>query len=338
MAVSTAGGVIDRALVALLADGRVHSGERLAGALGVSRAAVWKGVGRLRRDGIEIDAQARRGYRLPTALELFERQSIEAQLARQRRGLLRNLEVRFAVDSTNTLLLQRDPPPFGRADACLCELQREGRGRRGRRWIAPFGQGIALSLAWQFRGMPRDLPAMSLASGIAVVRALGRLGARGVGLKWPNDIWLNDAKLGGILIDLRAEAEGPVYAVIGIGLNLQLAPAARAEIAATGVKVAAVADACVSTPSRNAAAGALLDELLGVLVDYERTGFAPYRDEWSALDALAGRRAVVFTGAERIPGTARGIDSDGALLLDVGGHVRRFLSGDVSLRPEGGAT
>ncbi len=335
MAVPVTAGLSDRGLVALLADGQVHSGERLARSLGVSRAAVWKGIERLRADGIEIEALPTRGYQLPMALELLEDRLILAGLRPQHRDSLHTLEVRFEVDSTNTLLLQREPPPVGSAEVCYCERQSAGRGRRGRRWIAPFGQGIAMSVGWQFRGMPRDLPALGLVSGVAVARALAKIGARGIGLKWPNDIWLDAGKVGGILIDLRAEADGPVYVVIGIGLNMLLTAAARDGIQAAGTRAAAVADACASRPSRNATAAAVLDELIAVLTDYERTGFAPYRDEWAGLDVLAGRAAIVFTGAETIEGVARGIDRDGALQLDVEGRVHKFLSGDVSLRPLG---
>ena len=335
MAIPAADGLSSRALVARLADGRIQSGERLARALGVSRTAVWKGVERLRGSGIVVEALPRRGYRLSAAVELLEQSLLEAAMEPQRRRWLRSVEIPFEVESTNSRLLAREAPPFGAGDACLCELQRAGRGRRGRSWIAPFGAGIALSVGWHYREMPRDLPALSLAVGVAVVRALGRAGAHGIGLKWPNDIWLNDAKVGGILIDLRAEADGPAFVVVGIGINMTLSAAMRAAIADSGVAAAAVADACDVAPSRNRTVGLILDELLQTLVEFEREGFAPYRLPWAALDVLDGRRAVVSAGEQRIAGTARGIDGDGALRLDVGGNLRRFLSGEVSLRPEG---
>jgi hypothetical protein len=119
------------------------------------------------------------------------------------------LEIVFEVDSTNSRLLAASPPPYGAAHVCICELQSAGRGRRGRRWIAPFGASVAMSLAWAFRDAARDLPALSLAVGVAVARALARVGAQGVRLKWPNDLWFEDRKIGGVLIDLRAEAGGP---------------------------------------------------------------------------------------------------------------------------------
>ncbi len=335
MAVSSAGGVIKRALVAFLADGRIHSGERLAEDLGMSRAAVWKAIQRLRADGIEVEAHARRGYCLPAPVELLDGARIRAEIGESRQRMLRTLDVLFDVDSTNARLLEREPPPQDGADVCLAEMQHAGRGRRGRSWIAPFGAGLAMSASRSFQDAPRALPALSLAVGVAVSRGLARAGARGIGLKWPNDIWFDDRKVGGILIDLRAEADGPVFVVIGIGINVVLSAAARAAIEASGVKAGAVADACAAAPSRNAIAGAVLDELLVMLSKFESEGFAPFHPAWTDLDVLRGRAAAVSIGEQRLVGTARGIDDDGALKLEIGGSVRRFVAGDVSLRPAG---
>jgi BirA family biotin operon repressor/biotin-[acetyl-CoA-carboxylase] ligase len=332
MAVSFSSRLDQPALLVLLADGRLHSGEWLAKELRVSRAAVWKGVERLRGLGVAVLALPRRGYRLPEPVEMLDRRLIEAELHPRRRAQVRGFELLFEVDSTNTRLLGSPPPPPGSADICLSELQHAGRGRRGRRWIAPFGAGLAFSVAWTFADGARTLPALSLAVGVAVSRALVRGGARGVALKWPNDIWFEDRKLGGVLIELRAEVSGPAYVVIGIGINVALPAEARREIGACGVSVAAVADACLTAPSRNAVAGAILDELLSMLEQFEREGFAAFRDAWMALDGLSGRPAQVVLADSASVGVARGVDPEGGLLLETGGQVRRFVSGEASLR------
>jgi BirA family biotin operon repressor/biotin-[acetyl-CoA-carboxylase] ligase len=332
MAVSIASRLDHPLLLVLLADGQLRSGEWLARELKVSRAAVWKGVQRLRGLGVEVQALPRRGYRLSNPVELLDARRIGSELGPQRMAQLRTLELKFEVDSTNTRLLAAAPPPLGQADACLSELQHAGRGRRGRRWIAPFGAGVALSLAWTFSDGAGALAALSLGVGVAVARALARAGAHGVTLKWPNDIWLRDRKLGGVLIELRAEASGPAHVVIGVGINVDLPAAARREIEAGGVRVAAVADACAAAPSRNLVAGAILDELLSMLGQFEREGFAAFRDAWTALDALSGRPARVLLGDTVVSGTARGVDQEGALLLDTGDRVQRFVSGEASLR------
>jgi BirA family biotin operon repressor/biotin-[acetyl-CoA-carboxylase] ligase len=135
-----------------------------------------------------------------------------------------------------------------------------------------------------------------------------------------------------VLIELKAEAGGPAHVVIGVGINVLLTAAARREIEAGGARVAAVADACAATPSRNLVAGAILDELLSMLGRFERDGFAAFREPWTALDALSGRAVRVLAGESVISGIARGVDSDGALLLETQDGVRRFVSGEASLR------
>ena len=174
MVVPAAGDLVHPALLVSLADGAVQSGEALARRLGVSRAAVWKGIERLRAQGIIVEALPRRGYRLAAPDELLEEARIRATLAPAAADGLHSLELLYEVDSTNTRLLERGPAPFGSADVAIAELQHAGRGRRGRPWIAPFGSGLALSLGWSFRETPRDLPALSLAVGVAAVRALAR--------------------------------------------------------------------------------------------------------------------------------------------------------------------
>jgi BirA family biotin operon repressor/biotin-[acetyl-CoA-carboxylase] ligase len=270
-------------------------------------------------------------------VEMLDGALIRAQLQPRHERLLHSFDVPLEIDSTNTWLLSGSPPPRGKADVCIAEAQRAGRGQRGRAWISPPGASIAMSVGWAFREARRNLPSLSLAVGVAVARALARAGARGVMLKWPNDIWFLDRKIGGILLESRAEADGPAFVVIGIGINVTLTPAARAELEAGGVRAAALADACTVLPSRNQVAGAILDELLGMLVQFEHEGFAPFMAPWAGLDALKGRASRVLLGEGSIVGRARGVDAEGALLLEVDGRLRKFVSGEVSLRLEGEA-
>ena len=270
-------------------------------------------------------------------MEMLDAVLIRAQLQAAHDGRLQSLHVPLEIDSTNSWLLSGPPPPYGRADVCIAEAQRAGRGQRGRTWISPPGASIAMSMGWAFRETLRNLPTLSLAVGVAVARALARTGARGVMLKWPNDIWFLDRKIGGILLESRAEADGPAFVVIGVGINVTLGAGARAELAAVGVRAAALADACTLLPSRNQVAGAILDELLGMLVLFEHEGFAPFLAPWAGLDALKGRPSRVLLGEGSVLGRACGVDGEGALLLEVDGQLRKFNSGEVSLRLEGGA-
>lgn len=337
MAVSLPGRVDPRALLRLLADGSARPGVRLASELGTSRGEVVGLVQRLRAAGIDIAAGGGRGYRLPAPVELLDAGRISGAMREERRRAIRRLEVLFDVDSTNTRLLELPPPPPGCANVCSSELQHAGRGRRGRPWLSPFGGSLALSLGWSFAGADAVNPTLSLAVGVAISRALRRIGVMRVRLKWPNDIWLDDRKIGGVLVELRTEAGGPAHVVIGIGLNVSLSAGQRRTIEAgdgrnAGVRIAAVSDACPEKVSRNVLAATLLEELLSMLGEFERSGFAVFREEWLALDALAGRQSRVLAGDGSVEGTARGVDRDGALLLEVGGRLERHVSGEASLR------
>ena len=266
--------------------------------------------------------------------DLLDADDIRARLPDDARARLRRLEVHESLDSTNDRLLAVENLPPGHCDACLAEFQSAGRGRRGRRWVAPFASGLCLSVGWKFCDAPADLSALSLAAGVAVLRALGRLGVTGLALKWPNDIVRGDGKLGGILIDLRGDAAGPAYAVVGVGINVRLPTPAREQLAAEGVDALDLAS-FGTPPSRNALAAALIAELSAALMEYGARGFAAFAQDWQAADALAGRSVAVLLGGGILEGRARGVGADGALLLEADGNLRRIVSGEVSVRPVG---
>ncbi len=316
---------------AQLADGRFHSGEALAEALGVSRGAVWKAVRALRDSGATVHAVPNRGYRLPQAGEPLAAEQILSRLPEGARGAVRHLQTLWQTDSTNSVLLGRPNPPFGQSDVVLAEHQSAGRGRRGRAWLAPPGGAICLSLSWSFREVPPDLGALSLAVGVCVLRALRDTGLAAQ-LKWPNDILVQRHKLGGILIELRAESAGPACVVIGIGLNAALGEPLLRQIAALGLPATDLASAGV-TVSRNVLAAALVAQVLQGLQDFERSALRPFIDEWRAADALRGAQVDVQSAAGTVHGIARGIDLHGALLIETTQGVRRFISGEVTVRP-----
>jgi BirA family biotin operon repressor/biotin-[acetyl-CoA-carboxylase] ligase len=316
-----------------LADGDFHSGEQLAQRLDVSRSAVWKAVNKLRDLGSTVHAVPNRGYRLADAGEPLDAPVIREALARGARARLRHLEVAWTVGSTNTVLLERPSPAPGETEAALAEFQSAGRGRRGRSWFAPPGGAVCLSLSWTFTQMPRDVGSLSLAIGVCVLRALERLGIAGLQLKWPNDVLLGDAKLGGILIELRAESAGPASVVIGIGLNVALGAALGAQLAAAGVAAADLGAASALLPARNAIAASLIESCIEGLLEFEQHGLRAFMEEWRRADALRGRTVTVSSGDERTRGLARGVDLTGALLIENPQGVRKFVTGEVSVRP-----
>ncbi|ROR34975.1 bifunctional biotin--[acetyl-CoA-carboxylase] ligase/biotin operon repressor BirA [Inmirania thermothiophila] len=316
------------ALLRRLADGEVHSGEALGRALGVSRAAVWKAVRGLADLGLEVEAVAGRGYRLAAPLELLDAGRITAALGPEARRRLARLEVLPEVDSTSRRLLAaaREGAPSG--TVCLAERQTAGRGRRGRSWCSPFAASLCLSVLWRCDEGPGRLGGLSLAVGAAVAGALRAAAPVAVGLKWPNDLIAGGRKLGGILVELQGEAQGPTAVVVGIGINVRMPDGAGEAIDQPWTDLAREGAA----PPRNALAAAVLDAVLPLLARFPGEGLAPWRPAWERLDALRGRRVVVHTADGPVQGVAEGVEADGALRLRTAAGLRRFHSGEVSLR------
>ena len=319
-------------LLHALADGRTHSGEELARSFGITRAAIWKQVGKLEHWGLTVVAAPGSGYRLPRRLDLLAADVVRAALDPETAARLAKLEVFTELGSTNRHLLAA-PPPVGALDVCIAEYQTAGRGRRGRRWNVPLGGGICLSAGWQFAGMPAELAALTLAVGVVVRRVLKRVAGLEIALKWPNDLVFDERKLGGILLELAAEAHGGAHVVAGIGLNVALPPELLPSLSdwprgAIDLTTALGRD----PPPRAVLAGALINELAVLFADYPQHGFAAYRSEWRAGDYLRGR-SVRLDGVAGVAGTAVGIDADGALLVETAsGERRRVVAGDVSVR------
>jgi BirA family biotin operon repressor/biotin-[acetyl-CoA-carboxylase] ligase len=321
---------------ARLADGRFHSGEELARSLAVTRSAVWKAAGSLTALGAELRAVRNRGYRLAAPTEPLDASAIKGCLARDAREHIAKLQAVWSIASTNTALLERPGLKNGASEVLLAEYQTAGRGRRGRAWLAPPGGAICLSLSWTFREVPPDLGALGLVIGVCALRALREQGVRNASLKWPNDLLVGERKLGGVLIDLRAESAGPAYVVIGIGLNVALGEQVLRRIAEAGLPAADLSDAGLGAPSRNQVAAGLIGACVRGLMEFERQGLKPFIEEWRSADALRGRpvdvKAVEGTTSR---GLARGIDVHGALMVETPQGVRRFISGDVTVRPTG---
>jgi len=321
-------------LLSLLSDGGFHSGERLAKKLRISRGGVWKLVRTLRALGVDVQSVPRQGYRLPRAVDLLDEGLFLQAMEPATREFVEHIDVLLSVDSTNRFVADASSGASERAHICLAELQTAGRGRRGRHWVAPFGAGLCMSIGWPFAEAPPAFSALSLAVGVAATKALTRLGIHGVGLKWPNDLVWQHRKLGGILIEMRGESAGPARVVIGLGINTFMPGAVRLALAEQQALL--VADlheiARDKMPSRNVLAAALVEEILSMLRVFAQSGFVPFAEEWRRLDTLADAPVRVLTSTETTFGTARGVESDGTLLVDVEGELRRFVSGEVSLR------
>ena len=322
------------ALVRRLAGGDFVSGEALGADMGISRAAIWKQLQQLQEYGLDVESVKGRGYRIPGGLDLLDKNVIIDELGPQNRACLTTLHLEPVLDSTNSWLLrQLAAGSVAAGTACLAEQQSQGRGRRGRAWISPFGRNLYCSLGWEFEQGVAALEGLSLAVGVAAVAALEKLGLAGVSLKWPNDLLWRGRKLGGVLLEISGDASGLCQVVIGVGLNVSMPELLAASIDQPWVNLAEIAGG-TGLPSRSRIAGVLLDEIILMLCQFQQQGFAPFRGRWEVCNAHAGQQVTMATPTTRISGRVLGINPQGGLRLQVGDREEIFLGGEISLRGE----
>lgn len=308
-------------LISLLADGEFHSGEQFGAALGMSRAAINKHVQTVRDWGVDVFTVPGKGYRLHASLQLLDEAAIRARLPSGR------LAVLPVIDSTNQYLIERIGT-LAPGDACVAEYQAQGRGRRGRQWISPFGNNLYLSLYWRLEQGPAAAGGLSLMVGIVMAEVLQRLGAEGVRVKWPNDLYLNDRKLAGILVEINGKAGDAAHVVIGAGINLAMREPAAGMIDQGWINLQEAGIVI----DRNALVAELTATLRQALRQFEGEEFAPFVARWQALDNFFDRPVKLLIGDREIRGIARGIDAQGALLLEQDGECHAYLGGEISLR------
>lgn len=318
-----------KAILTLLSDGHFHSGTELANVLNISRSAVWKHLNGLADLGLPHSAVSGKGYRLEKPLELLDKNKMLASVEESTRSLIRSLEVFDQISSTNTYLSQCALENAPSGSVCFAEQQTAGKGRRGRQWVSPFGSNIYMSILWRFQASPMAISGLSLAIGVAVIRALNSHYEYIFELKWPNDIYCQGKKLGGILVEVSGESEGPCAAVIGLGLNIYLPETEATEIAQQWTDLTQITGQ--QRHNRNALAATLLKQLLLIVAEFEERGITAYLDEWREYDCLKDKPATLFIGQHSYEGIVQGIDDQGLLLLaKPDGSTWAYASGEVS--------
>ena len=308
-------------LVSILADGEFHSGEQLGERLGMSRAAINKHIQTLRDWGVDVFTVPGKGYSLPEPIQLLNEEQIVAQV---QTGKVAVLPV---IDSTNQYLLDRISE-LRSGDACVAEYQQAGRGRRGRKRFSPFGANLYLSMYWRLEQGPAAAIGLSLVIGIIMAEVLQELGAENVRVKWPNDLYLGDRKLAGILVELTGKTGDAAQIVIGAGINLSMR---RAESDVINQGWVNLQEAGVVI-DRNTLAVRLINALRSALQSFEQEGLSPWLSRWKKLDNFINRPVKLIIGEREIFGISRGIDAQGALLLEQDGVIKPWMGGEISLR------
>ncbi len=318
-------------ILKLLSDGAFHSGTDLGKKLGITRAAVCKNIHRLTQAGLEVHRVTGRGYKLDAPLTLLDRSRLLKFLGNGAVEIRDRLYLVDEVDSTNRCLGSQivERPDINGA-TCVTECQSVGRGRRGRSWIAtPYGN-LMLSMAWQFPAGPGLVSGLSLAAGVAAVRALQEYGVSGVGLKWPNDVLWDGRKLAGLLVDVQGEATGPTRVILGLGINGHIGREDAGRIDQPWVDLQGITG---ETIDRNRLTALVILQLLGMFRLFADKGFAPFREDWQKLHLFRGRRVRLLQGDKVFSGIAEGVDESGGLVVRHARNRRVFHSGEVSMRP-----
>ncbi len=322
----------DQAFRALLAALRAApepvSGETLAASLGISRAAVWKRLQRLKAWGYEIAGEPRQGYRLlavPDRPLPFE--VLEGLATRRFRG---PVHYHPRLPSTNDLAKEMGRQGAPEGTLVVADGQEAGRGRLGRQWVSPEGVGLYVSLILRPPLPPSELPQITLTVAVAAAQALERVAQIAPGIKWPNDLLLGGRKLGGILTELETEAERIRYLVVGMGLNVNT-PGFPGELADTATSLWL---ATGRRHSRVALLRAWLEELEALYEQFLHRQFPVILRAWKRRSVTLGKPARVRQGEREVAGVAVDVAPDGALLLRTGaGQLVRVTSGELAPDP-----
>ena len=315
----------------LLADGQFHSGEALAQRFKVTRATVWNAIQHAEALGVEVFSVRGRGYKLPQAIELLNKNLVLAAIGEQREWF--NVQLLDEVTSTNTYLMQQKSAAH--ATCVTAHVQTHGKGRRGRTWVSHLGASLTFSLLWRFQCGAAALSGLSLAVGVALIRAFNSLGVNTVQLKWPNDVLVFDEnkhgkKLAGILIELQGDLEGPSAAVIGVGVNLNLPKNVLESIDQPATDLISVSEKSIN---QSELLGVILMHLADILSAFENQGFIGLRDEWLRYHAYQNKpvRMLLPNGTD-VQGVVKSVADDGILLVETALGLQRFSAGEISLR------
>lgn len=310
------------------AEGAYLSGEELSRSIGITRAAVWKAVEALRRQGYDIEARTGRGYRLRQSPDLLRRETVEAYLSAPRA----DWEVLESVDSTNSACRRLALEGAEDGTVVMADCQTAGRGRRNRSFQSPAGKGLFLSILWRPGCTPDKLLPLTALSAVAVYRAVERVCGLNLRIKWPNDLVLHGKKLGGILTEMALEGESGLvsHAVVGIGINVHHLPSdfeGQVRDIATSLDMELDGRVC-----RGKLAAALLEEL-----DYLRGEvlFAPEKwlEPYRAACLNIGQTVQLIRGETRECVEAVAVDGQfGLVVRHENGELETVRSGEVSVR------
>ncbi len=310
------------ALLNLLADGQLHSGEQLALQLGITRAAISKHIRALRALGLQLQSTTGVGYQLKQPLLWLDPAQLTTALGR--------VTYFHLIDSTNAYF-SRQSNTLVCGEVCFAEGQTKGRGRRGRHWYSPLSSQLIFSLFWRLQGGMLAAMGLSLVVGLSIICTLERLGVPDLALKWSNDLLGRGRKLGGILIELTGSPGDYCDAIIGVGINTSLSRQQGQNIEQPWISLSDLLPGR-QTIDRTCLGIEIVKQLRKDLLCYDRYGFSAFHQDWQARDYFWQKPVTVFHHDWQVKGIAQGVNTQGALLLETPIGLMSIYSGEVSLR------
>jgi len=321
-------------IIDVLADGKFHSGEILANQFQVSRVSIWNAISEAEQFGIEIHSVRGKGYKLTHAVELLDESSIKRAIGEQANFF--NIEVMDITTSTNSVMMQRASEGLPHASCIATNIQTAGKGRRGRKWVSELGENLTFSFLWRFNQGAAMLSGLSLVVGIALIRTFKQLGINQALLKWPNDVLIFHEKaykkLAGILIELQGDMDGQSFAVIGIGINLNISKKQIKKIDQPAIDLQTITQESMNP---NNLIALIIKELAKVLSEFELNGFSSLKEEWVMSHAFHEKVISLTKGdGQNVTGKVTDISDEGSLILQTNQGQQNFSSGEVVLNKD----
>lgn len=309
-----------RQILMALANEQFVSGEMLAQLIGVSRTAIANHISALEEYGVDIYSVKGKGYKLVNPVSLVDEDKLTE--ATNNRCFYFN-----ELASTNAFLLKHiDELESG--DLCVSEYQSAGRGRRGRTWLSPYGCHVYTSMFWSFpQGMAQAM-GLSLVVACSLVKVLETFNVDGLGVKWPNDIYLNGKKLAGVLVEMSGQTDSECNVVIGIGINMAM-PNAQGDAIDQPWSDLSELD---SKPNKTDLVIALQKQLQADLRLFEAQGLAAFMMRWQAADLFLNEAVTLSMANNQVAGICKGIDEKGSILLETNQGIEAYVGGEISLR------
>ncbi len=309
-----------REMLAALSGQQFVSGEVLAKQVGISRTAISKHINSLKQYGVEIFSVKGKGYKLATPVSLIDEDCLTREL-KQRCFYFNELP------STNAFLLKH-VTELTSGDICIAEYQSSGRGRRGRNWVSPYGCHLYCSIYWKLELGMSQASGLSLVVACSLVKVLQSFGIDDLGVKWPNDIYLNNKKLAGVLIEMSGQADCECHLVVGIGINISMSQFQGDKIDQAWSDLSAV----TCCPSKTQLVIALQKQLHHDFSIFEVQGLNAFLERWQAVDVFLGKQVRLLMGESLINGICKGIDKSGAIVLETDEGIKAYVGGEISLR------